>query len=68
MCDTVIRTAFSARTRCAARPANLDSMGWLNVIFGFQERFSVGIPEADYATLIILNDIAAYLSAKRVTR
>ena len=43
-------------------------MGWLNVIFGFQERFSVGIPEADYATLIILNDIAAYLSAKRVTR
>jgi acyl carrier protein len=47
---------------------DLDSMDWLNVIVGFHERFRVEIPEADYAKLVTLNDIAAYLGAKGVTR
>jgi acyl carrier protein len=46
---------------------DLDSMDWLNVIIGFHERFPAEIPEADYATLVTLNDIAGYLGAKRVT-
>lgn len=46
---------------------DLDSMDWLNVIVGFHERFHVEIPEADYAKLVTLSDIAAYLRAKGVT-
>ena len=42
---------------------DLDSMDWLNVIVGFHKRFGVDIPEADYAKLVSLADIAAYLRA-----
>jgi acyl carrier protein len=43
---------------------DLDSMDWLNVIVGLHERFGVDIPEADYAKLVTLDDIVAYLRAK----
>ena len=43
---------------------DLDSMDWLNVIVGFHERFKVDIAESDYARLVTLNDIVAYLAAR----
>ncbi len=43
---------------------DLDSMDWLNVIVGFHQRFGVDIPEADYAKLVTLDGIVAYLRAK----
>jgi hypothetical protein len=42
-------------------------MDWLNVIIGFHKRFRVDIPEADYARLVSLDDIAAYLRGSGVT-
>lgn len=49
-----------------ARPlraqVDLDSMDWLNVIVGFHERFGVEIPETDYARLVSLDAIVAYLA------
>jgi len=55
----------------AARPlrdqVDLDSMDWLNVIVGFHRRFHVDIPEADYAKLVSIDDIAAYLLGRGVT-
>jgi acyl carrier protein len=44
---------------------DLDSMDWLNVIVGFHQRFGVDIPESDYAGLVTLNAIVAYLAARR---
>lgn len=46
---------------------DLDSMDWLNVIVGFHRRFHVDIPEADYAKLVSIDDIAAYLLGRGVT-
>jgi acyl carrier protein len=43
---------------------DLDSMDWLNVIVGLHERFSVDIPEADYAELSTLSAIVAYLARR----
>jgi acyl carrier protein len=43
---------------------DLDSMDWLNVILAAHEKFSVDIPEADYAKLRSLDDWVAYLGAK----
>jgi acyl carrier protein len=52
-----------------ARPlrdqVDLDSMDWLNVIVALHERLKVDIPEADYAKLVTLQDLVAYLSARR---
>ena len=52
-----------------ARPlrdqVDLDSMDWLNVLVALHERLKVDIPEADYAKLVTLEDLVAYLSAKR---
>ncbi len=44
---------------------DLDSMDWLNVIVGLHERLKVDIPEADYARLVTLDDLVAYLAAKQ---
>jgi acyl carrier protein len=41
---------------------DLDSMDWLNVIVGLHQRFGVDIPEADYAGLVSLDTIVAYLA------
>lgn len=43
---------------------DLDSMDWLNVIIGWHRRFGVEIPESDYAKLITLDAITAYLEQR----
>ncbi len=43
---------------------DLDSMDWLNFLLGLHEKLKVDIPEADYARLVTLNDLMAYLGAK----
>jgi acyl carrier protein len=43
---------------------DLDSMDWLNFLVALHERFKVDIPEADYAKLVTLDDLLAYLGAK----
>jgi acyl carrier protein len=40
-------------------------MDWLNVIVALHERFRVDIPENDYAKLVTLADVVAYLAKKR---
>jgi acyl carrier protein len=54
----------------ASRPlrqqVDLDSMDWLNVIVELHERFGIDIPEADYAGLATLDQIVAYVAAKRI--
>lgn len=42
---------------------DLDSMDWLNVLVGLQEKFGVPIPEADYGKVTNLDGIVAYLGA-----
>jgi len=44
---------------------DLDSMDWLNVLVGLHERLKVDIPESDYARLVSLEDLVAYLASKR---
>jgi len=44
---------------------DLDSMDFLNVIVGLHERLKVDIPESDYARLNSLDDLVAYLAAKK---
>jgi acyl carrier protein len=43
---------------------DLDSMDFLNLIVGLHERLQVDIPESDYARLVSLDDLIAYLAAK----
>ena len=43
---------------------DLDSMDWLNFLVAVHERLKVDIPEADYAKLVTLDDLAAYLARK----
>ena len=43
---------------------DLDSMDWLNVLQGLHLRLGVDIPESDYAGLVTLDDIVAYLAAR----
>jgi len=43
---------------------DLDSMDWLNFLLGLHEKLQVDIPEADYAKLVTLDDVVAYLQAK----
>ena len=40
---------------------DLDSMDWLNFLIGLHQKLKVDIPEADYAKLVTLNDVVAYL-------
>lgn len=53
------------RDRALREQVDLDSMDWLNVIVGLHQRFGIDIPEADYAALVSLDAIVAYL-AKRL--
>lgn len=50
--------------RALRQQVDLDSMDWLNFLVSLHERFGVNIPEADYARLVSLNDVVAYLQAK----
>lgn len=43
---------------------DLDSMDWLNFLVALHERLKVDIPESDYAKLVTLADLVAYLGAK----
>jgi acyl carrier protein len=43
---------------------DLDSMDWLNFLLGLHKALKVEIPEADYAKLVSLDDVVAYLAAK----
>lgn len=43
---------------------DLDSMDWLNFLLGLHEKLKVEIPETDYAKLITLDDVVAYLQKK----
>lgn len=43
---------------------DLDSMDWLNFLLGLHEKLKVEIPEADYARLVTLDDVVAYLQSK----
>lgn len=40
---------------------DLDSMDWLSFLLGLHRELKVEIPEADYANLVTLNDVTAYL-------
>lgn len=79
MDESVLReTVFDALRRIApevapealagAKPlrdqVDLDSMDWLNFLVGLHERLRVDIPEADYARLVTLDDLLAYLRAR----
>ncbi len=44
---------------------DLDSMDWLRFLIGLHDKLSVDIPEADYAGLVTLQDLLAYLKAGR---
>lgn len=43
---------------------DLDSMDWLNLLIALHGRLGVDIPEADYATLVTLDALVAYLRAR----
>lgn len=59
-----LEPASLARERPLRDQVDLDSMDWLNVIIGFHQRFGVDIPEADYARLVTLDAIVAYLAGR----
>jgi acyl carrier protein len=43
---------------------DLDSMDWLNFLVALHERLKVEIPESDYAKLVTLDDLLAYLGKR----
>jgi len=53
--------------RALRNQVDLDSMDWLKFLTAVHERFKVDIPEADYARLVKLNDIVAYLHQRGVS-
>jgi acyl carrier protein len=79
MDDTALRQAiFATLHRIApevapaelapARPlrdqVDLDSIDWLNFLLGLHDALGVEIPETDYAALVTLDDLVAYLRAR----
>ncbi|OGA11603.1 MAG: phosphopantetheine-binding protein [Betaproteobacteria bacterium RIFCSPHIGHO2_12_FULL_69_13] len=54
-----------AGSRPLREQVDLDSMDWLNFLVALHERLKVEIPEADYAKLVRLDDIVAYLKSKQ---
>lgn len=59
-----VEPAQLAAQRPLRDQVDLDSMDWLNVIIALHQRFGVDIPESDYAKLVSLDDIVAYLAAR----
>lgn len=53
-----IKTAMPLREQ-----VDLDSMDWLNFLVALHEKLGVDIPESDYAKLVTLDDLVAYLGA-----
>jgi acyl carrier protein len=79
MDDTTLRQTVLATLRriapevapeelAADRPlrdqVDLDSIDWLNFLLGLHGALGVDIPETDYATLVTLDDLVAYLRAR----
>jgi acyl carrier protein len=79
MDDTTLRQTVLATLRriapevapgelAADRPlrdqVDLDSIDWLNFLLGLHDALGVDIPETDYATLVTLDDVVAYLRAR----
>jgi len=79
MNDATLRQAFFATLRRIApevapeelvpdRPlrdqVDLDSMDWLNFLVGLHAALGVEIPESDYAKLVTVDDMLAYLRGK----
>jgi acyl carrier protein len=52
------------RDRPLRNQVDLDSMDWLNFLLGLNKKLGIEIPEADYAQLITLDDVVAYLMKK----
>ncbi|MEF3062741.1 acyl carrier protein [Ralstonia solanacearum] len=44
------------------RQVDLDSMDWLNFLLALHDKLKVEIPESDYARLVTLDDVVAYLA------
>lgn len=63
-----IAPEIDAATLVPAKPlrqqVDLDSMDWLNFLINLHQHFGVTIPEADYATLVSLDDVLNYLQAR----
>lgn len=43
---------------------DLDSLDWLTFLIGLHDELHVDIPESDYAALVTLADLHAYLKAR----
>lgn len=43
---------------------DLDSMDWLNVLVGLNQRLGVSVPEADYARLRTLDELIDYFAVR----
>jgi acyl carrier protein len=43
---------------------DLDSMDWLNFLVALHDKLGVDIPESDYAKLVTLEDLLAYLGTR----
>jgi acyl carrier protein len=73
--DTVLETLRRIAPEVSAQPlqhgvplrdqVDLDSMDWLNFLIALHRKLGVDIPESDYARLVTLDDLVAYLGAKR---
>ncbi len=48
------------------KQVDLDSMDWLNVIEGIQEKLSIEIPESGYGRLETLDSIVACLASRQL--
>lgn len=51
--------------RALRSQVDLDSMDWLNFLVAVHQHMEVEIPEADYAKLVTLNDLVAYIVRKK---
>jgi len=60
-----IEPAALAADRPLRRQVDLDSMDWLNFLIALGKRFTVEIPESEAARLVTLDDIVAWLAARR---
>ena len=63
-----LEPADLATDRPLRNQVDLDSMDWLNFLVALHEKLRVEIPEADYARLVTLDDVLAYLSARLATQ
>jgi acyl carrier protein len=50
--------------RSLRQQVDLDSMDWLRFLVGLHEKLGVQIPESDYARLVTLRDLVAYLAGR----